>query len=98
MVAVTAAFAVVRRRVGGVEKVMTILTDLFDIDLRPYLPRGLPTYDEAVRTATQRALARRPVCGFVPVFGMVQYVPVCERLALASADELDVLARAIRRR
>jgi hypothetical protein len=97
LVAVTASFAVLRRGNGGGEKVMTILTDLFDLDLRPYLPRGLPTYAEAVRAATERGLARPPVCGFVPLFGMVQFVPVCERMVLESMDEFDALARSIGR-
>lgn len=94
VVAVTASFAVLRRVQGGDENVMTILTDLFDVDLRPYLPRGLPTYAEAVRAATERGLARSPVCGFVPLFGMVEFVPVCERMVLEPED-FHALARAI---
>jgi hypothetical protein len=96
LVAVTASFAVLRRVRGGDENVMTVLTDLFDLDLHPYRPRGLPTYAEAVHVATERGLARSPVCGFIPVFGMVQFVPVCERMVL-EPEEFHALARAIGR-
>lgn len=96
LVAVTASFAVLRRVKEGREDVMTVLTDLFDLDLRPYLPRGLPTYAEGVRVATERGLARSPVCGFIPLLGMVQFVPVCERIALET-EEFHALSRAIGR-
>ena len=95
-VAVTAAFLVLRCDAHGGEKVITLLTDLFDVEFRPHRSWQLPTYAEAVRAATDRALSREPVVATVPAMGKVKLAPVCARLLLASAEEFDALAKAIR--
>jgi len=96
MISVTATFAVLRQQESAAEmRVMTILTDLADI--RPYdaLSPALPTYPEAVRIATERGLARSPRIGYLKKLGVADYVPVCERIVLGCAEELDSLAAAM---
>ncbi len=69
MIAATATFAVFKRQISpGTVRLVTILTDLSDI--RPYdaIARALPTYEEAVRIATERGLARQPRIGFLKLF------------------------------
>ena len=69
-----------------------MLTDLSDI--RPYdvTAPALPTYAEAVRIATDRGLCRTPLIGFLKQIGAAEFVPVCERVVLDSAEEVDALA------
>lgn len=89
-------FAVLKHEPSaGIVRVLTVLTDLADI--RPYeaTAPALPTYAEAVRIATERGLAREPRIGFLKQFGVAEYVPVCERVVLSSAEELDALAAAM---
>ncbi|HXE53551.1 MAG TPA: hypothetical protein VN541_11070 [Tepidisphaeraceae bacterium] len=95
MVAVTATFAVLLRRSDGEQQIITLLTDLSDI--RPYDAEApeLPTYSEAVRIATERGLSRQPRIGFLKRYGVQEFVPVCERVVLPSADEVDHLAASI---
>ena len=93
MIAVTATFAVIKRESPhGVLQVVTMLTDLSDI--RPYdvTAPALPTYAEAVRIATDRGLCRTPRIGFLKQFGVAEFVPVCERVVLDSAEDVDALA------
>jgi hypothetical protein len=93
MIAVTAIFAVIKRESPhGILQVVTMLTDLTDI--RPYdaMAPALPTYAEAVRIATERGLCRTPRIGFLKQFGVAEFVPVCERVVLDSAEEVDALA------
>lgn len=97
-VAVTAAFLVLRRDAGGAEHVMTLLTDLFDVELSPHRAWRLPTYTDAIRAATDRALSREPVVAVVPAMGTVKLVPVCERLVLGSAAEFDDLTNELKSR
>jgi hypothetical protein len=96
MISATATFVVLKHEPSaGVVRVMTVLTDLTDI--RPYdaTAPALPTYSEAVTIATERGLARTPRIGFLKQFGVAEYVPVCERIVLNSASELDALAAAM---
>ncbi len=96
MISATATFAVFKHEPSiGIVRVLTVLTDLADI--RPYdaTAPALPTYAEAVRIATERGLAREPRIGFLKQFGVAEYVPVCERVVLNSAEELDALAAAM---
>jgi hypothetical protein len=44
---------------------------------------------------TERGLARTPRIGFLKQFGVAEFVPVCERVVLDSAEELDALAAAM---
>lgn len=96
MIAATATFAVLKHEpAAGIVRVLTVLTDLADI--RPYdtTAPALPTYAEAVRIVTERGLARTPRIGFLKQFGVAEFVPVCERVVLNSAEELDALAAAM---
>jgi hypothetical protein len=96
MSSVTATFAVLKNQNSPVSmQVVTILTDLADI--RPYdvLSPALPTYAEAVRIATERGLSRDPRIGYLKKFGIAEYVPVCERIVLGCAEELDSLVGAM---
>ena len=95
-IAVTAAFVVLRYEAAEAEKVVALLTDLFDAESRPRRAWRLPTYAEAVRAVTERALSREAVETVLPAIGAVRFVPVCERLALASVEELNALMAAIR--
>ena len=76
-------------------QVVTILTDLADIRPHDAIAPALPTYDEAVRIATERGLAREPRIGFLKQFGVAEFVPVCERIVCGTAEELDSLAAAM---
>jgi len=96
MIAATATFAVFKRQPSPTTiQVVTILTDLADI--RPYddFAPALPTYDEAVRIATERGLARKPRIGFLKQYGVAEFVPVCERVVFVSQDDLGALASTI---
>ncbi len=96
MISAIATFAVFKHEPSaGFVRVLTVLTDLADI--RPYdaTDPALPTYAEAVRIVTDRGLAREPRIGFLKQFGVAEYVPVCERVVLSSAEELDALAAAM---
>ncbi len=96
MISATATFAVLKHEPSaGIVRVLTVLTDLADI--RPYdaTAPALPTYAEAVRIVTERDLARTPRIGFLKQFGVAEFVPVCERVVLDSAEELDALAAAM---
>lgn len=96
MIAVTATFVVITSRPMPTHwRIMTILTDLTGIERYDATAPALPTYDEAVAIATARGLSREPRIGFLKNFGVAEYVPVCERVVLASADELDALAAAM---
>jgi hypothetical protein len=96
MISATATFVVLQQHPStGVLRVLTVLTDLTDI--RPYDENApaLPTYSEAVAIVTERGLARLPRIGFLKQFGVAEYVPVCERVVLDSAEDLDALAAAM---
>ena len=93
MIAVNAIFAVIRCQCSGAgTRVLTILTDLTDIRPHDAAAPALPTFEEAVRIATERGLNRPPRIGFVKQLGVTEYVPVCERVVLNSGDEVDALA------
>jgi hypothetical protein len=85
MIAVTATFAVFRLQPSPTTiQVITILTDLADIRPHDEIAPALPTYNEAVRIATERGLARKPRIGFLKKYGVAEFVPVCERLVFVS--------------
>jgi hypothetical protein len=95
MISATATFAVFKRQTSPAEvRVITILTDLADI--RPYdvIAPALPTYEEAVRIATERGLARQPRIGFLKQYGVAEFVPVCERFVCNCTEEFDALTAA----
>lgn len=96
MIAVDAIFAVIRSDLpnGGV-RVLTLLIDLKGIRPHDSTEPFLPSYDEAVRIVTERGLARTPRLGYVKRLGVVEHVPVCERLVVFSGDEIDALALAM---
>ena len=96
MIAVTATFIVIKYQPTPLSwRILTVLTDLTGIE--PYDPTApaLPTYDEAVVIAMERGLSRQPRIGFLKQFGVTEYVPVCERIAMNGAEELDGLAAAM---
>lgn len=96
MIAATATFIVIKTQPTPISwRILTVLTDLTEIERDDATASGLPTYDEAVRIATARGVSRQPRLGFLKRFGVTEYVPVCERVFLASVDELDALAAAI---
>ena len=96
MIAATATFAVLKRQpCPTTVQVVTILTSLADVQTHDATAPALPTYDEAVRIATERRLAREPRIGFLKQFGVAEFVPVCERIACNSEEELDALAAAM---
>ena len=96
MIAATATFAVFKRQTSpATVQVITILTDLADIRPHDAIAPALPTYEEAVRIATERGLAREPRIGFLKQFGIAEFIPVCERIVWESADELNSLAAAM---
>jgi hypothetical protein len=96
MIAATATFAVLKRQSSpSTVQVVTILTDLADIRPHDVIAPALPTYEEAVRIATERGLARQPRIGFLEQFGVAEFVPVCERIVCNSAEELDCIAAAM---
>ena len=73
MIAATATFAVFKRQSSPTTiQVVTILTDLADIRPHDAIAPALPTYDEAVRIATERGLAREPRIGFLKQFGVAE--------------------------
>jgi hypothetical protein len=93
MIAVTATFAVMKRESAeGVLQIVTMLTDLTDIRPHDVREPELPTFSEALRIATDRGLSRTPRVGFLKRFGVVEFVPVCERVIVDSAEEVDALA------
>ena len=97
MISATATFAVLKEQTSsGVLRVMTLLTDLADIQPYDATAPELPTYAEAVTIVTERGLARTPRIGFLKQFGVAVYVPVSERVVLDSAEELDALAAAMK--
>lgn len=96
MIAATATFAVLKRQTSPASiQVVTMLTDLADIRPHDVTAPALPTYAEAVRIATERGLARDPRIGFLKQFGVAEFVPVSERIAFLSPEELDALAAAM---
>ena len=96
MIAATATFAVLKRQTSPeLIQVVTLLTDLADIQPHDATAPALPTYAEAVRIATERGLARDPRIGFLKKFGVAEFVPVSERIVFLSAEELDALAAAM---
>ena len=96
MISATATFAVLKHEPSaGIVRVLTVLTDLADIRHYDATAPALPTYAEAVRIVTERGLARTPRIGFLKQFGVAEFVPVCERVVLDSAEELDALAAAM---
>ena len=96
MISVTATFAVLRQQDSPASvQVVTVLTDLADIRPHDALAPALATYAEAVRIATERGLSRDPRIGYLKKIGVAEYVPVCERIVLGCAEELDSLAAAI---
>lgn len=96
MIAATAVFAVLKRQPSPTTiQVVTILTSLADIQPHDAIAPVLPSYEEAVRIATERGLAHTPRIGFLKQFGVAEYVPVSERFVLDSSDELDALAAAM---
>jgi hypothetical protein len=59
MIAVTATFAVLKRQISPASiQVLTILTNLADIEPHDAIAPALPTYSEAVRIVTERGLRR----------------------------------------
>jgi hypothetical protein len=97
MISATATFVVLKEQTSaGVLRVMTLLTDLADIQPYDATAPELPTYAEAVAIVTERGLARTPRIGFLKQFGVAEYVPVSERVVLDSAEELDSLAAAMK--
>jgi hypothetical protein len=98
LIAATATFAVFKRQTSpATVQVITILTDLADIRPHDAIAPALPTYEEAVRIATERGLAREPRIGFLKQFGVAEFVPVCERIVCTTAEELDSLEVAIKK-
>jgi hypothetical protein len=96
MIAATATFAVFKRQTSPEEvRLLTILTDLADLGPHDASATALPTYDEAVRIATECGLSREPRIGFLKQCGVAEFVAVSERIVFNSADELDLLATAI---
>jgi hypothetical protein len=96
MIAATATFAVFKKQSSPTTiQVVTILTDLADIRPHDAIAPALPTYDEAVRIATDRGLAREPRIGFLKQYGVAEFVPVCERLVFVSQEELGEFAAAM---
>ena len=96
MIAVTATFAVLKRQISPASiQVLTILTNLADIEPHDAIAPALPNYSEAVRIATERGLTRQPRIGFLKQLGVAEYVPVCERIVFGSAEEIDTLAAAM---
>jgi len=95
MIAATATFIVFKHQSLGGVRILTVLTDLTDIRPHDATSPELPNYSEAVAIATERGLARPPRIGFLKQFGVAEYVPVCERIVLDSAEELDALAAAM---
>jgi hypothetical protein len=96
MISAAATFAVFKRQTSlATVQVITILTDLADIRPHDAIAPALPTYEEAVRIATERGLARERRIGFLKQFGIAEFVPVCERIVWDSADELNSLAAAM---
>jgi hypothetical protein len=96
MIAVTATFAVLKRQISPASiQVLTILTNLADIEPHDAIAPALPTYSEAVRIASERGLIRQPLIGFLIQLGVAEYVPVCERIVFGSPEELEILAAAI---
>jgi hypothetical protein len=96
MIAVTATFAVLKRQSLDLAsiQVVTILTDLADIRPHDAIAPALPTYEEAVRIATERGLARQPRIGFLKQYGVAEFVPVCERFVCNCTEEFDALTAA----
>jgi len=95
MISATATFAVFRHEPStGMVRVLTVLTDLSDIQSYDATAPALPTYSEAVRIATERGLARKPHVGFLKLFGVAEFVPVSERIVCMTAEELDALVAA----
>ena len=96
MIAVTATFIVIKYQPTPVSwRILTVLTDLTEIARYDATAPALPTYDEAVMIVTARGLSREPRLGFLKQFRVTEYVPVCERIVLNCADELDGLAAAM---
>jgi hypothetical protein len=96
MIAVTATFAVLKHQISPASiQVLTILTNLADIEPHDAIAPALPTYSEAVRIATERGLTREPRIGFLKRIGVAEYVTVCERIVFGSPEELDTLAAAM---
>ena len=80
MIAATATFAVLKRQSSPATiQVVTILTNLADIRSHDVIAPALPTYEEAVRIATERGLAREARIGFLKKFGVAEFVSVGER-------------------
>jgi hypothetical protein len=95
MISATATFAVFRHEPStGIVRVLTVLTNLSEIQFYDATAPALPTYAEAVRIATERGLAREPRLGFVKQFGVAEFVPVCERIVCVTSEELNALAAA----
>lgn len=96
MIAATAIFAVLKRQPSPTTvQVVTILTGLLDIQPHDATGPALPTYAEAVSIATERGLAREPRIGFLKQIGVAEFVPVSERIAWNSSEELESLAAAM---
>ena len=80
MIAVTATFAVLKRQPSPpTMQVITILTGLADIRPHVAFAPALSTYEEAMRIATERGLAREARIGFLKKFGVAEFVSVGER-------------------
>lgn len=96
MIAVTATFIVIKVQPTPVSwRILTALTDLTEISNYDATAPALPTYDEAVMIATARGVSRQPRIGFLKGFGVTEYVPVCERIVMNCAEELDGLVAAM---
>ena len=96
MIAATATFAVLKRQPSPTTiQVVTILTGLADVQPHDATAPALPTYAEAVHIATERGLAREPRIGFLKQFGVAEFVPVSERIACDSPEDLEALAAAM---
>ena len=96
MIAATATFAVLKRQPSPTTvQVVTILTGLADVQPHDATAPALPTYAEAVRIATERGLAREPRIGFLKQCGVAEFVPVSERMACETSEELESLTAAM---
>ena len=96
MIAATATFAVLKRETSPkVVQVVTILTDLADIQPCDVTLPPLLTYTEAVHVATERGMNRDPRIGFLRGLGLARFVAITERIAFSTEDELDAMVTAI---
>jgi hypothetical protein len=89
MITAVAEFAVfVRQSPCGVV-VITLFTGLSDVQFHDTGTTCLPTYDEAVRIAQDRGMSRQPRIGFHKHLGIVEFVPIRERIVCENAETME---------